>query len=346
MPNYTPVPITNEHLRAFVAAHDGVWANNNAHNAGLCLTAIDNWLTARFGHGLVAATATELVEYRGHALRAGRRDGDPLHPSTVTVHLRYIKAFYRWAGTFQPLPWDDEVLVARNPAKTLKPPAATAPARERKRVATDEQYLALMRTTTKAARRPGKGYKACNNLRDAAIIALFYDTGVRREELVFIEHRNLDLASRSILLEHTKRGRNGERKPRTIRFGPHAAAALDAYLRSLSFGRQPSVRLFTSTHDRPMKPNTVTLMLRRRVLQAGLDPTDFTHWGAHSFRRKVANDWLTDGGPLEELETVMGWKHDGRMASEYAEQTRVTRALSAAEAFHQRRAGRTLKAVG
>lgn len=346
MPRNGPIPITNEHIEAFVSAHVGVWAGENAHNAGLRLTAIDNWLTATYGHGLVEAKHTELLAYRAHALKAGKRDGQPLEPASVVVHIRYLKAFYRWAATYQPLPWDEEVLVRLNPATNLKPPSDTAPKRARKRVATDDEYLALMRTTTKATRRPGRGSKTCNNLRDAAIIALFYDTGVRREELVMIEFGNLDLAERSIYLVHTKRSRSGERKPRTIRFGPHAYAAISAYVRSLPFGRQPTARLFTTSTGRAMKADTITLMLRRRILLAGLDPADFGHWGAHSFRRKVANDWLTDGAPLEELETVMGWKHDGRMASEYAEATRVTRALSAAESFHQRRAGRTIKAAG
>ena len=159
---------------------------------------------------------------------------------------------------------------------------------------------------------------------------------MRRGELAGLEYRDVDWDEMTCHLRKTK-GR-GKTNSRTVAFDEEALHFLNLYM--LGRGNEPGP-LFVTTRGTPIKPNTITLMLRRRGRPGRRRPDAGC---AHAFRRRFTNDWLTHGGELASLETVMGWKHDGRMAAHYARESESTRATSEARRIADARRGH-LRAV-
>lgn len=322
-----PVAPRDPILREYLATRRAKWSAANVDGAAATLERLRRHLEST-GVDLLGANPADLQEWINTRLDAG------LSPNTVIVDHRQAKAFYRWAAG------GDDPLIERNPMTRVDAPKANEPDPARMPVLAEADYRALLATCRAKGKPAGKGTKTCNDERDAAMLALLWSTGMRRNELVAIEYRDIDWDAMTIHLRKTK-GR-GKTRSRVVPFDDDALHYLNRFLRRRGNAEGP---LFTTTQTRAMQPNTVTLMLRRRAAQAGVDPT--AAGCAHAFRRALANDWQAQGGEIANLETVMGWKHDGRMAAHYARKTESARAIAEARRLAEARsAGRHLRAVG
>jgi integrase len=331
MPRTLPAP-ADRLIRGFAAARRTMWSYDHLYNSVLTLNQLTRWLAAR-QLTLADAGATDLAEYLAERLDSG------LSPNTVKGEHVRIKGFYTWACAD---PGDGLAYIERNPMRRVAVPKQCDPDPARTPEAAEWEYRALLSTCT--GRRTRAGDKRALDRRDAAIIAMLWHCGVRRGELVAIEYGNVDWDTQMVHLPKTK-GR-GRTRSRDVFVPDEAFTLLERYVWERG---EHDGALFESTRRcgallarRALAANSVHLMLVRRCAVAesaeGLaDGSMRTR--SHGFRRGLASDWLENGGSQVALETHMGWRHDGRMAGQYARKRASAVAAAEARAVAEARAG-------
>lgn len=135
-----------------------------------------------------------------------------------------------------------------------------------------------------------------NKKRDYAILMLFLNCGIRRSELV-----NLNLTD---IYEDRIRVIGKGNKERIVYFGSACRRAIDAYLpernkKTLSDNRA----LFGSRDNNRISVTAVHRLVKKALLQAGLDPTQFS---AHKLRHTAATMMLSGGVDVKTVQEVLG----------------------------------------
>jgi site-specific recombinase XerD len=140
--------------------------------------------------------------------------------------------------------------------------------------------------------------------RDLAILRLFFDCGVRRSELAYLDLDDVDLDNN--ILHVTGKGS----RPRLVPFGLKSGQALDRYLRARAQHPKASLTqaLWLGRHG-AMGDGAVDLMVRRRAKQAKLEGVH-----AHLFRHGYAHTWLANGGQERDLMQLAGWRSTAMLA--------------------------------
>ncbi|MGH8775885.1 MAG: tyrosine-type recombinase/integrase [Jiangellaceae bacterium] len=157
--------------------------------------------------------------------------------------------------------------------------------------------------------------------RDAAVILLLADTGMRRSELAGLTTEDLDLRARLVYVEG-KGDATHRKRHRTVPFGARTAQAVDRYLRSRRMhGRADSPDLWLSQKGR-LTSDGIRQMLERRGREIGV------RLYAHMFRHGFADAWLRSGGAEGDLQELAGWK-SRVMLRRYAAANRAERAREA-----------------
>ena len=184
----------------------GLLAGNKSSNTVstylIMLTVFGRFLAARGMPTTVASITREHVE-EFLADQAAR-----FKPNTVGARYRALSVFFRWCL--------DEGEIRETPMARVKPPIMP------------EQPPAIL-----AADDLKRLLKACDGRdfdarRDAAMIRLLLDTGMRRGELLGLKVADLDF-DQDVALVMGK-----GRRPRAVPFGQRTAVALDRYLRERS----------------------------------------------------------------------------------------------------------------
>ena len=135
-----------------------------------------------------------------------------------------------------------------------------------------------------------------NEKRDYAILMLFLNCGIRRSELV-----GLNLSD---VYEDRIRVIGKGNKERFVYFGSACRKAIDAYLpernkRILSDNRA----LFGSRDNNRISVTAVHRLVKKALLQAGLDSTQFS---AHKLRHTAATMMLSGGVDVKTVQEVLG----------------------------------------
>ncbi len=135
-----------------------------------------------------------------------------------------------------------------------------------------------------------------NEKRDYAILMLFLNCGIRRSELV-----GLNLTD---VYEDRIRVVGKGNKERIVYFGSACRKAIDAYLpernkRVLSDNRA----LFGSRDNNRISVTAVHRLVKKAMLQAGLDATQFS---AHKLRHTAATMMLSGGVDVKTVQEVLG----------------------------------------
>jgi len=319
-------------IRAFANSKRLGWSDGNVRNAVGALNRAETWLTAH-GASLKTATTDDLNEYLGVRLAT-------VSPNTAIVDQRQLRAFYKWAVVGE--------YVTVDPARRTGTIKGDDPDEDRTPVAEEWQYRALLATCRRAAKKPGRGPKVVNDRRDAAIIALLWDTGLRRSEVSRIEYRHIDWDAGTIHLARTK-----ARTKTRSRDIPVADEAIDLLTRYVQIDRgEHDGPLFESTHkirgtDRRegLKPQAVYLMLTRRAALANqtMSLPGVLYAPTHSFRRASTINDIDDGLTARTIQTIKGWTQDGRQLGRYAKKAETRQAI---EEVRAKRGRRHLRAVG
>ena len=141
-----------------------------------------------------------------------------------------------------------------------------------------------------------KSVSGPNEKRDYAILMLFLNCGIRRSELV-----GLNLTD---VYEDRIRVVGKGNKERFVYFGSACRRAIDAYLpernkKMLSDNRA----LFGSRDNNRISVTAVHRLVKKALLQAGLDSTQFS---AHKLRHTAATMMLSGGVDVKTVQEVLG----------------------------------------
>lgn len=136
-------------------------------------------------------------------------------------------------------------------------------------------------------------------LRDIAMIELFYSSGLRLSELVGLDIQDLDTADNTVLIRNGKGG-----KSRIVPVGKFALKSINAWLelRDAYRGADETQALFISTRGKRMAQRTVQTRLERWQKKNGLPERIHPHKLRHSF----ASHLLESSGDLRAVQEMLG----------------------------------------
>lgn len=198
-------------------------------------------------------------------------------PATLSIEYRALQQFFRWAAE------EDEI--DRSPmAKMSAPRVPDKPVP----IVADDDFRKLLKTTT--------GRELVDR-RDAAVLLMFYDTGIRRGELAGLRMADIELHDRIAYVT----GKGGHM--RAVRFGAKTAIAVDRYLRLRKGHRYAECEALWIGQDGPLTVSSFGQMIAKRAAAAGLPRIH-----AHQFRHGFAHQWLAGGGQEGDLMRLAGWK--------------------------------------
>ncbi len=202
---------------------------------------------------------------------------DRLSPATQNQTYRSLQAFWKYLIA--------EGEVKDSPMKNIARPTIpeTIP-----RLVTIDEMQALLRACE------GREFA---DRRDAAILSLFYSSGVRLAEMAGIQQDDMRLDHKEVLV-------TGKfTRQRYVRFGATTARSIDRYIRVRQLHSRADSPAFWIGERGALTVWGITQMIERRATQAGL-----TGVHAHAFRHAFANGYLLAGGQEGDLMHLAGWK--------------------------------------
>lgn len=204
---------------------------------------------------------------------------DRLKRSTIGRKLAALRSFYDFCVRRK---W-----IADNPAKVLATP------RQEKKMPSflsEEETVALLDLP-----RTGKPL----DLRDKAVLELFYATGIRVSELVGIEAGDIHAGERLV------RVKGKGRKERLVPFGRQAAEALEAYLRArplLVRTESDVTAVFLNYRGGRLTSRSVQRMVRKYIRRTAVA----RKISPHSLRHSFASHLLGRGADLRVIQELLG----------------------------------------
>ena len=132
------------------------------------------------------------------------------------------------------------------------------------------------------------------DLRDRALLELAYAAGLRAEELVNLDVKNLDADAEELRVD----GKGG--RTRVVPVGEHAWRALERYLARgrTVLGTGESDALFLSKTGKRLSTSDVRRRLRLQTRRAGISP--------HTLRHSFATHLLEGGADLRTIQELLG----------------------------------------
>jgi len=209
---------------------------------------------------------------------------DKWKPATAANRYRALGSFFAWAVT------DGEL--AKSPMSGTKPPAVeVAP------------VDALTEADLKALDGACAG-TSFEERRDAAIIRLLFDCGLRRDEISGLALEDIDMK----LGEVTVLGKG--RRIRRVSMGVKTTRAVDRYLRVRRTHEWASTTECAWLGLKGvLTENGIRQMLERRANQAGLG-----HLNLHRLRHTWAHHMKLSGMPDSDLQNQGGWSSPAMLA--------------------------------
>ena len=198
-----------------------------------------------------------------------------ISPAARARKLSALKSFYKYltVRTKQ---------LSENPVADLEYPKLR---KSLPKYLTLEQSAALLRSVS-----------GPNEKRDYAILMLFLNCGIRRSELV-----GLNLTD---VYEDRIRVVGKGNKERFVYFGTACRKAIDAYLPERNKKILTDNRaLFGSRDNNRISVSAVHRLVKKALLQAGLDSTQFS---AHKLRHTAATMMLSGGVDVKTVQEVLG----------------------------------------
>ncbi|MFC1919379.1 tyrosine-type recombinase/integrase [Chloroflexota bacterium] len=198
-------------------------------------------------------------------------------PATAANRYRGLQQYFKW--------FVDENEIDQSPMEKIKPPLVPEQPPD---VLSDEDIEKLL--------------KACHgrefeDRRDAAVVRLLLDTGIRREELVRLNLQDIDFEN-DIFIILGKGGRT-----RRAPFGKKAARDLDRYLRARQRHKDAALpNLWLGRHG-AMTGSGIYHILENRAQRAEIGKIH-----PHLFRHTFAHMWLDQGGQEGDLMRLAGWR--------------------------------------
>lgn len=248
----------------------------------------------------VAATGDPPVDTIGQHHIEDHIDGllERTSANNAATAYRRLQQLFKWLT--------EEGEIPESPMRRMSPPAVPDKPIP---VITDDTIRRLLKACE------GRGF---TDRRDAAIIRLLLDTGIRSAELVGLTVDDVDW-SYSVV---TVLGKG--RRLRSVPFGAKTSEALDRYQRARRQHRHADLPDLWLGVKGPLTSSGVTQLLERRAGRAGVPAT-----GLHRWRHTAAHQWLAAGGQEGDLEMLMGWSKASGMTRRYGRSAAEQRARDA-----------------
>jgi site-specific recombinase XerD len=215
--------------------------------------------------------------FRRYLFACGKRE---MARPTIRLHFAALRTFYKF-------------LAIRHGLKANPLTEVQLPKLERKLplVLTMKQIDELL-TAPLRIEKSGKA-PVWMPARDAAILELFYSSGLRLAELVALDVKDVDVFSESV------RVLGKGRKERVVPVGAPALAAIQKYRHEARVDAGP---LFLSKVRRRMAPANVALVLKRYLPHTSIPVNVSPHKLRHSF----ATHLLDAGADLRSVQSLLG----------------------------------------
>jgi site-specific recombinase XerD len=198
-------------------------------------------------------------------------------PKTARIRFGNLQQFFKWCI--------EEGAITDTPMKNVKPPSVPevvvpiVPDHHTRRILKSVQGTSFVQR------------------RDAAILRILYDCGVRLAEVTGLSITDIDWDRGTIQVV----GKGS--RPRAVPFGTKTGFALDRYLRVREthlLSGLPALWLGTKG---PLTDSGIAQMIRRRCRDAGVP-----HLHSHQFRHGAAHRWLAAGGSEGDAMWLFGWR--------------------------------------
>ncbi|HEY1867261.1 MAG TPA: tyrosine-type recombinase/integrase [Candidatus Cybelea sp.] len=223
------------------------------------------------GTSLKRVKATQIRQYIAHMF-----DGRGYDSRTVCRKLSSIRALYRFLKITGVLE-NDPAAAIPGPSVAKKRPAPLKVA----------EVMKLLRTSL-------AGRTDSARLRDAAIMELFYASGMRRAEVAGVRLADVDLAERTIRVV----GKGS--KERVVVINHAASEAIEAYLRVRARSADPA--LFLGRGGKGLTPKHVWRIFRLIYRVSGIQK----HATPHTLRHSFATHLVENGVDLETVRELLG----------------------------------------
>jgi integrase/recombinase XerC len=199
-----------------------------------------------------------------------------LHPRSIRRLLSAVRSFARWAKR--------EGRLSRNVAVGVRGPKTDRPLPGSLQVDTATQIMDAFGSDLM-------------DLRDKAIVELFYSSGLRLSELVGLDLPNLDLVGAQV------RVLGKGKRERILPVGRHARDALEKWLAGRSEWAAPEqTAVFVSRRGQRLGPRGIQARVRLIGIRAGIGERLHPHRLRHAF----ASHLLESSGDLRAVQELLG----------------------------------------
>ncbi len=212
----------------------------------------------------------------GDVRRYLARLGERVHPETVGIRWRSVRAFLNWLY--------EEGLLPHKVTERIRP---LKPAHGLPRVLSPAEVRALVGAARRWSQQSWEGQ------RNLALLLVMLDTGIRRGEARAATVHDVRLAQRAL----TVRGKTGER---VVFYGPRTARALKAWLERRTL-RLPGDALFCRRDGYPLRPEAFNAICRKLA-----DKAKVKRFGCHVLRHTFATTFIAQGGDVFALQRLLG----------------------------------------
>lgn len=249
-----------------------------------------------------ACTTETLESFAGwKKQQPGRAHGTTTSDAHMSKLHRELRVFFKWLENVEDIPSP----MAKMPQPKVPVKAVNG--------FSDDELRALL------AACKGKGFV---ERRDTAIIRLFFDTGIRLDEMTTLTEDKIDLDR-----DQTVRVFGKGRKERPVAIGAKTIEAIDSYLRVRAKHkdrRLPELWLAGYPHRGALGAAGIAQMLQRRAKLAGVENVH-----PHRFRHTAAQNWFDEDGDSLHAMRQFGWE-DTAMVRRYTRAGEQKRSVKAA----------------
>jgi integrase len=228
------------------------------------------------------------------------QEGAGLTRATIYTRLSLLSSFFEWAMREPAI----GAVLTSNPVRLARPKAPRAYQTESTKALSDDELRALLAVVRSRAQDP----KAVSAKRDYALLLLYVLTGMRRQELISLRGRDVEMRDDALIISGRVKG--GDYVGREVR-DPIVRSALLDYLRA---GDRASVlgseRPLWTRHDRAGKPgapltsHAFALNMKVYAGEAGIKEFHL-HQTRHTFARLVAERT----GSIVETQDALGHRN-------------------------------------